>query len=122
MFFVLPDEQFPFLYLQFGRFLPTPRSKLIMQDAGGGVEDRAVASVPKPDTIVGFLVIGRAERFVETTELIEQILPGQQQRSGTVIDVSLEHIRRSERIVASAIALTGAVFPDDVSRFLKPSV
>src|SRR3954451_4671775 len=82
----------------------------------------AHALLPQPDAVIGLLVIGRREIFVETSDLKKQAAPRQQKSARAIVDVPFEHESFRQRELSPAIAKARAISPDDAAGLLQRAV
>src|SRR5208282_1738856 len=87
-----------------------------------GFIDHAIAGLPETHAVVGFFVIRRHERFVESPELPEKLAAGKQKSSRTIVNVATKHVGRRSWLVASPVTARRAIAPDDRASFLKGAV
>src|SRR5437667_5666367 len=96
--------------------------ELIVQKNRIGIINHPQSLLPKACAVIGFLVIGGFEDFVETTQTLPGVASGEQECARTIIHIPAEHVHRRERVVTAAIPEARSVMPYDASGFLECAV
>src|SRR6185436_5566517 len=93
-----------------------------MHDGGIRLINHAQSFFPKPQAVIGFLVIRGLECSIKATKLFPHSTRREKEGARTIIDVAPEVVHRRKGIISATIAGTGSIPPDDASGFLQFSV
>ena len=87
-----------------------------------GIVDNAQPAILQADAEIRFFIIGWRIGFVEAIQFLEVTASEEQEGTGTVINIALEHERVLLRILPPSVAETGAIRPDNTSGFLQAAI
>jgi hypothetical protein len=82
----------------------------------------APTQTPKTHAVIDILEISRRKSVIQSAQLLEQIPPGHQERTGAIIHVALKQILRRRGIVAAAILQDVSLAPQSATGFLQTAI